>query len=429
MKKPRKGKKGIIIIVIGVVALVSILGAYTLLSEGSPFATKYVLTVTVKDDQGFVQGATVTVNDDTYTTDSTGSITPLTLDKDTYVIVVNALEHGTKTQTIDLASDMDLIIEIDYSHQYLSITSPTDGGLIDQNSAEHDPVTGMADIVIWVKGTYASGRVNCNYIKTFIDDGSLYALTPISPTWNARAYIGRISEGRHTLYVQCLSSGSVIEQQTITINVPSEWHVSFSTVGLADTGEGISRHEYGYWLGMNPPFPGVMTRIFGEFYLDTLGNEPWEVWLDLYDPTINGWRDAVDVFKNTRQGWNSFDTGIDYITTDWFGFAGASYQDGTPYNEVTEFRGEIWMEAGTHYYHTTSINVIDWFNDQFFPAGEKKSTLGPAPVISDDGITILDADPSDLYAYEGSTAIAWVLCIAVSLVLFIGVVVFFRRRG
>ena len=432
----KRGLKGIVVVTIGILTLSGILGSYVLFSEGSPFTPTYSLTVTVKDAYGTVEGATVDVGGNTYVTGSTGSILPLTLAKDTYVIVVTASEHPAKTQTIDLASDLDLIIEIDYTHQYLTVTSPTEGGLINPGSAKKDP-TGLANIVIEVQGHYSPGRESGDYVKTFIDTDSTQSYnkhTPISSNWCADVYVGQLSPGEHILYVQFLhwvsQSSPVIEQQTVHITIPNEWHVSFSTVGLADSGEGISRNEpeNPYWLGMNPPFPGKVTRIKGRFYLDVLGHEASEVWVDLWNPTINDWV-IVQKISSVQAGWNSIDIGADYVTTSWWGFAGCMDSNGEVYNKVTEFDGEVWMSTGT-YYNTASVSTLDWFYDQFFPAEEGTTLSGPTPVVSDDGNVLLNIESSDLYAspYLGSTATAWILCLVISLAIVITVAIILMKR-
>ena len=435
MTKPKKRTKGIIIIALGIIVLISVIGGYILLSGASPLAPeRYNLSVTVNDAYGAVEGATVNIGGiGTYTTNSAGSIETVMVVEGTYVITVMAQEHGTKTVTIDLASDMNLIIEMDYIHQYLTITSPIDGNSIDSSDAEYDPA-GLADIVIWVTGTYSPGRSSeGNWIKIFIDDDSHATFTLLSSVWNTRAYVGHVSPGLHTLYVQLTTHDSgpkltVIEQQSVDIYIPAEWHVSFSTVGLADEGEGISRNppEYAYWLGMNPPFPGGVTRITGRFYLDTLGNEPWNVLVSLWNPSTNNWVVVQDI-ANTVSGWNNIDFGVDYVNTNWWGFGGSAYSPTVPYNRVTEFEGEVWMVAGTHYYNVASFNIFDWINDQFFP-GEGEDTAGPAPSVSDDGGILMSIEPSDLYAYGGSTAVAWILCIGISLIALVGVALYIIKR-
>ena len=433
----KKGLRGIAVIAIGILALSGILGGYVLFSEGSPFTPTYSLAITVKDAYGAVDGATVDVAGNTHLTDSTGSIMPLTLTKDIYVIAVTAPEHGVKTQTIDLASDLNLIVELDYSHQYLIITSPTEGGFIDPSSAKEDP-TGMANIVIEVQGHYYPGKESGDYIKTFIDEDSHYyhKHTPVSSNWCADVYVGQLSPGEHILYVQFLhwvsESSPVIEQQTIHITIPDEWHFYFSTVGLADSGDGISRNQpqSPYFLGMNPPFPGEVTRIQGRFYLDVLGNEASEVWVDLWSPTINEWV-IVQKISSVQAGWNTIDFGVDYVTTDWWGIAGCMDSNGNAYNKVTEFDGEVWMSTGT-YYNTASVSTLDWFYDQFFPAEEGTTLSGPTPVVSDDGNVLLNIESSDLYAspYLGSTATAWILCLVISsaIVITVAIILMKRRR-
>ena len=435
MKKSKKRTKNTIVVALVSIVLISVISGYILLSEASPLVPRYSLSVTVRDAYGAVEGATVNIeNIGTYTTDSAGSIESVQVVEGTYLITVMAPEHGTKTESIEVASDMNLIIEMDYIHQYLTIISPIDGTSIGSSDAECDPAPwSEADIIIWIKGTYSPGRsIDGNWIKTFIDDDSRATYTLASSVWDARAYVGHISSGLHTLYVQLTthdsSSSTVIEQQSVDIYIPNEWHISFSTVGLADEGDGISRNpsDFPYWLGMNPPFPGEVTRISGRFYLDTLGNDPWHVWVDLWNPSTNNWV-IVKKILNTQSGWNNVDISVDYVNTDWWGFAGSAYTNGVVYNRVTEFEGEIWMSAGTHYYNTASINIFDWFNDQFFP-GEGKNTAGPQPSVIDDGGVLMSIEASDLYAYGGSTAIAWFICIVISLVVLAGVAFFLKKR-
>jgi hypothetical protein len=328
---------------------------------------------------------------------------------------------------------MNLVIEVDYTHQYFTITSPINGALIPSNSAEHDPSL-TADIVIWVEGTYVPGRQIGNHIRTFVDTPEVASLTqrlfPPYTNWRVKAYVGHVSAGSHILYVQYLDGDNVIEQQSVEIIIPTEWHVYFSTVGIADSGEGISRNKPGteYWLGMYPPFPGQVIRIVGEFYLDILGNEPCAVWVDLRNPGTNKWV-IVEKILDTHSGWNAFDVGVDYVNTNWWGLAGCHwYDDETKaYNKVTEFKGEIWMTAGTHYYNTASINIFDWLSNQFFPR-EDENGVGHAPSISDDGGILMSVESPDSYVYTGSTPIAWMICIVISLMLLLGVTFFFMSR-
>ena len=220
------------------------------------------------------------------------------------------------------------------------------------------------------------------YFSTYINNIFLSDNLPLSKVSGgiARVRISSVSPGEKTLTVKITEHGTSevnpIAQRSITIIIPDEWKYYYTTVGKADTGEGISRLSGASWIGMSPPMNGVITRISGKIYVDLLGNQPCEIWINMYNKCSGQWANQVNKISanGVNNGWLSIDlTNSANIKTSWWSIAGCAYSDGTAYNTVREFTGYIYMIPGTFDCSINPINIILGL----FPADKN---ISPAPL-------------------------------------------------
>lgn len=249
----------------------------------------------------------------------------------------------------------------DMGEGYITIEKPNPWTLSSSGDA-YSP-SGSSLAVIDVPITYNGVGDGYEY-KAYISNGdvtyyqwtvSYHGLTP-----DIKVKISYVGTGQKTLTIKVLdSSQNVVCQDSIYIEVPDHWEFYMSTVGLADTGEGISRNPDSnpMWLGMNPPTVGRITRIVGEIDVDLMGNDPCDVWLDFVDKCNGGvWIAPVVVIDASyiQHGWNDIDLVIPsnyQVTTGWWGFAGCHWTSNPDeaYNRVRDFKGTIYMTPGYYY--------------------------------------------------------------------------------
>lgn len=238
--------------------------------------------------------------------------------------------------------------------------------------------TAMA--IIEVPIVYDGGGDGWKYVMYINDNDVTYYLWLVSEHGlNPFIKIGmsQVGSGEKILTAKVLTkSGTVICSDSITIVVPDHWEFEYSTVGKASTGEGIDRnYNTEWWLGMNPPTIGIITRIKGEYFLDLLGNDPCEVWFDFYDPCNYQWHDAVYIDENPVHGWNPVDFNLPGdFRTDWWGIAGCHWWNDPDkaYNQPQEFKGTIYMKPGYWY---CDINPLSFLLKLF--GDSKDSPSGP----------------------------------------------------
>lgn len=339
-----------------------------------PSICRLYIKVVGIDDNTAVSDAIVTFKNadqsiiSTETTLANGT-TWLDLYPGVYTVTVSKNEYSLETKTINLQMNTTVVIELKYTHEYLVVTYPT---------YAYQPDDGLdsdiMDIKATVKGKYYPGKKTINNLKFYWTDyPDAVCWADAHSDWTGYVYVGVVPPGLHELTIQGFNGRNLVCTVTKTVEIPQTWDVYFSTEGLADEGQGIYR--VAPWCEMNAPFDGKMVRIRGEFYLDLLGNQPCEVWVNLWNLQTGNWQTVYKV-KNPQEGWNTVDIVFDGVYTDWWGFAGCRFSGSNqPYNAVTEWRGYTTMIAGSKGMYETSIwqSILNWFNG----VGDKNNP--PAP--------------------------------------------------
>ena len=144
----------------------------------------------------------------------------------------------------------------------------------------------------------------------------------------------------------------------------------FSTVGYPDNCDDVCRGCFPQnvmWLGFRVPANSLITRVQGEIKMDLLGNNPCEVWFDIWDNCNQQYLDAVYVidasYIHDGRVAVDFDIPEQYqINTYWIGFIGCG--DVTaPYNKVTEFDGTIYYKQGSDCGTLSILSVLNPFRN------------------------------------------------------------------
>jgi len=333
---------------IGIVAIVAVfaLVAVALIGSGGGgiISPHHTLTVMVYENITPLPGASVSINGDIKITDDNGNAV-YTLQEGEYEIVASKGEYQTRSKTITLNKDTKVIIDLVYLHQYLEITTPFGGQEI--NSKGHE-VDAIRQVLFEVQGKYHVGNQKINGLEVWIGDSQYAWGSSPSLSWIVEVKMGRVKPGVNTVCVQGWtgstkgSKGNLVEEQTCDIVVPDYWVHTVDTVGKSSSDLVWRGNYYCKFRTIR----GEIIRVKGNVYAEYFGNNPYVFWLNLWNECTDSWN-TVDKNIGTSQGWSPVDSTIDSVRAMTVSFAGARYASGEVYSRADEFRGEVWVRAGT----------------------------------------------------------------------------------
>jgi len=209
------------------------------------------------------------------------------------------------------------------------------------------------------------GNGNGYQYKVYISNSDVtYYMWSISDkglTPTIKVVISQVGTGEKTLTIKVHErDGTVVCEDSTYITIPSQWELDQSTIGKAETGEGVSRTPFS--VSFNPPMHGRVTRIEGKINMDLLGNDPCVVWGWLYDKCRKEWNGPhIITLDKIQHGWCDFELVFPSdVTCSWVSFVGCHwYNDvGRPYNNVKDFEGTFYYKPGYYECSTSPLQFI-----------------------------------------------------------------------
>ena len=189
---------------------------------------------------------------------------------------------------------------------------------------------------------------------------SHYGLNP-----SIKTRLTSVGSGQKTLTIKVHKhDGTVVCEDSTYLVIPSQWEADESTVGKADSGEGVSRDSM--HVSFNPPFNGKITRVHGQINMDLRGNDPCKVWLYIYNKCNQQYTGPYEITSGSiHSGWCDIDMILPgNVICSWISFA-SCHAYGNPsqaYNTVKDFRGTIYYTPG---YYECGANPLQFLLNLF----------------------------------------------------------------